>query len=54
MKKISVTAVLSLPTVLAATPALADEPIDCFYEANRMQAVCQAAPEMIVMHGAAE
>jgi hypothetical protein len=43
MKKTTVTLALSFIAALAATPVLADESIDCFYEANRSDALCQTA-----------
>ena len=42
MKKTTATIALSfIIATLAATPVLADETVDCFYEANRSDALCQ-------------
>lgn len=66
MKKTIMTIALSFIAALAVTPVLADEPIDCFYEANQSHALCQTAevdrlapalfaePDYIVLQSATE
>ncbi len=42
MKNTSIRIALGFATVLAASAALAEEPVDCFYEANSNHALCQS------------
>jgi hypothetical protein len=64
-KRINILAATVLAAI-AATPVLADEPTDCFYEANQSHALCQAGivsqapvdlfaePEYLVLQSASD